>query len=175
MREWTAQRVEVLFRHRLFELQRQELAAGESSRQSLVLSAPNWVNVIPLLSDGRVLLVRQWRFGIGAETLEIPGGMVEDESEEAAAARELREETGYVAARWRRLGEVEPNPAFLTNRCGTWLATELERVEEPRGDGEEEITVETAALEEIPALVANGAIRHALVVAAFYLLGLQRG
>ncbi len=174
MREWTAQRIEVLFRHRLFELQRHELAAGESSRQSLVLSAPNWVNVIPLLADGRVLLVRQWRFGIGAPTLEIPGGMVEDEPEEAAAARELLEETGYVAASWRRLGEVEPNPAFLTNRCATWLATELTRVEEPRGDGEEEIAVETAALAELPELVASGAIRHALVIAAFYLFERQR-
>ena len=94
-----------------------------------MLRAPDWVNVIPLLAGGEVVLVRQWRYGTAAPTLEIPGGMVEAESEREAAERELLEETGYRARSWRRLGEVHPNPAFLTNRCGTWLATDLERVE----------------------------------------------
>jgi 8-oxo-dGTP pyrophosphatase MutT (NUDIX family) len=168
--EWRTTRVETLFRHRLFRLERHELAAEERRRESMVLEAPDWVNVIPLLPDGRVLLVRQWRFGIRRPTLEIPGGMVEGEDERAAAERELYEETGYRASTWRRLGEVHPNPAFLSNRCGTWLATDLERLGEPPGDGEEEITPETARLEEIPGRVAAGDITHALVIAAFYLL-----
>ncbi len=170
MRSWQPQRVETLFRHRLFALHRQELVAGEARRESLVLEAPDWINVVPLLADGQVLLVRQWRYGIAAPTLEIPGGMVEGEDHRAAAERELLEETGYRARTWRLLGEVHPNPAFLSNRCTTWLATDLERVGEPAGDGEEEIQLESAALAEVPHLIANGAIRHALVVAAFYLL-----
>jgi 8-oxo-dGTP pyrophosphatase MutT (NUDIX family) len=169
---WRTERVETLLEHRLFRLERHELVAEERRREAMVLEAPDWVNVIPLLPDGRVLLVRQWRFGIGRPTLEIPGGMVEGEDERAAAERELYEETGHRAASWRRLGEVHPNPAFLSNRCGTWLATGLERLADPPGDGEEEITLETARLEEIPGLVARGEITHALVIAAFYLLPL---
>lgn len=176
MRIWQRVGAETIFRHRLFELRREALASGdgEAAREALVLDAPPWVNVVALASDERVLLVRQWRFGIAAPTLEIPGGMVEGESTRAAAERELLEETGYRAATWLELGEVDPNPAFLTNRCTTFLASGLERVGEPTGDGEEEIRVESAPLAELPALVASGAIRHALVVAAFYLFDLHR-
>lgn len=173
MRRWQPDRIEELLRHRLFALERHHLSAGADAREAMVLRAPDWVNVIPLLPGGEVVLVRQWRFGIAAPTLEIPGGMVEGESERAAAERELREETGYLARCWRRLGEVHPNPAFLTNRCGTWLATDLEWAGEPRGDGEEEIEVVLRTLGEIPTLIASGEITHALVIAAFHHLALQ--
>ncbi|HSM51723.1 MAG TPA: NUDIX hydrolase [Thermoanaerobaculia bacterium] len=177
MRRWQPDRVEELLRHRLFALERHHLAAGEDRREAMVLRAPDWVNVIPLLPGGEVVLVRQWRYGIAAPTLEIPGGMLEGEgegeSERAAAERELLEETGYVARSWHRLGEVHPNPAFLTNRCGTWLATDLERVGPPEGDGEEEIEVLFRPLAAIPHLIASGEITHALVIAAFYHLDRQ--
>ncbi|HNU83922.1 MAG TPA: NUDIX hydrolase [Thermoanaerobaculia bacterium] len=168
MRRWLPERIDELFRHRLFTLERHRLAAGPARREAVVLRAPDWVNVIPLLAGGEVVLVRQWRYGTAAPTLEIPGGMVEAESEREAAERELLEETGYRARSWRRLGEVHPNPAFLTNRCGTWLATDLERVGEPAGDGEEEIAVERHPLGAIPGLIAAGEITHALVIAAFH-------
>lgn len=170
MRRWAPVAVEALFQHRLFRLERHRLAAGPERREALVLSAPDWVNVIPVLPDGRVVLVRQWRYGIAAPTLEIPGGMVEGEEPQAAAERELLEETGYRAARWQRLGELDPNPAFIRNRLVTFLATGLTRVGEPSGDGEEEIEVETAPLADLPGLVGRGEIRHSLVVAAFFLL-----
>jgi len=173
VRRWRTTRIDKLYSHRLFHLERHQLEVEEARRESMVLVAPDWVNVVPLLPDGRVLMVRQWRFGIGGPTLEIPGGMVEGEPERAAAERELLEETGHRAASWERLGEVHPNPAFLSNRCGTWLATDLERVGEPLGDGEEEIALEAVPLAALPGLVASGEITHALVVAAFYLLDLH--
>ncbi len=177
MRSWRVASREVLFRHRLFELRREELVEeveAAATRQAYVLEAPRWVNVIALLPGDEVLLVRQWRYGVAATTLEIPGGMVEEEDAQAAAERELVEETGYRAARWTLLGEVEPNPAFLTNRCVTFLAEELERLGEPEGDGEEELEVARAPLAEIPELIRRGEIRHSLVVAAFYLFEHRR-
>lgn len=170
MRSWRTEEVEELFAHRLFSLERQRLAAGDDRREALVLAAPDWVNVVPLLPGGRVLLVRQWRYGIAAPTLEIPGGMVEGDSARQAAERELLEETGYRAGSWTRLGAVHPNPAFQGNRLTTFLATDLERTGPPEGDGEEEIELEEAPLDRLPRLVAEGRITHALVIAALYLL-----
>jgi len=175
MRRWRTERFETLFDSPLFRLDRHHLEFEGARRQALVLEAPAWVNVIPLFPDGRVLLVRQWRFGIAAPTLEIPGGMVDPGEDEAtAAARELLEETGYRATEWKRIGEVHPNPAFIRNVCGSWVATGLDRMGEPLGDGEEELEVETAPLAEIPELIARGEISHALVIAAFYHLELAR-
>lgn len=180
MRSWRTHRRSILFEHQIFRLERHELeediADPVARRESLVLEAPDWVNVIPRLDDGRILLVRQWRFGIGRQTLEIPGGMI-DPGEDAAraAARELLEETGYRAGALGFLGETEPNPAFLTNRCTSFLATGLERLGEPEGDGEEELEIVAMSPEEIPRLIARGEIRHALVIAAFYWLGLREG
>jgi 8-oxo-dGTP pyrophosphatase MutT (NUDIX family) len=171
MRVWRTRDIATLFSHRIFRLERHALVADLDQREAMVLRAPDWVNVIALDEADRVLLVRQWRFGIASPTLEIPGGMIDEgESDEQAAVRELYEETGYRAATWRRLGEVHPNPAFLANRCTTWVASDLERVGDPPGDGEEEIVVEHAWLTEIPGLVTSGAITHSLVIAAFYLL-----
>jgi ADP-ribose pyrophosphatase len=174
MREWRIERQRSLFRHQILELQRRQLTAGTDRREVLVLHAPEWVNVIPLLDDDRVVLVRQWRYGIQAPTLEIPGGMVgPGEDARTAAVRELVEETGYSAGALRRLGSTHPNPAFIDSCLTTWLATDLTAVEEGKtsfGVDGEEIQCDTVALDEIPRLIASGRISHALVVAAFYLL-----
>ena len=175
MRRWQPAESETLFRHRLFALERRRLEAEGEAREALVLAAPDWVNVVPLLDDGRVLLVRQWRYGITAPTLEIPGGMLDEgEDERAAAERELLEETGHRARSWRRVGMVHPNPAFLANSCSTWVASGLERVGEPLGDGDEEIALEAVPLADLPGLIASGEITHAIVIAALYLFELDR-
>jgi ADP-ribose pyrophosphatase len=174
MREWRPESRERIFRHRILTLWRHRLAAGEARREALVMAAPEWVNVVPLTADGQVLLVRQWRFGVAAPTLEIPGGMVEEDDPRAAAARELEEETGYRARHWRQLGVLHPNPALLSNRLTIFLASDLEKVGEPLGDGGEEIELQSAALTDIPNLITSGQITHALVVAAFYLLAQRR-
>lgn len=183
MRRWIPKSVQSLFQHPLLSLERHHLVAagrvakgpeaGGDEREAIVLNTPDWVNVVPLLPDGRVVLVRQWRYGLQQLTVEIPGGIVEPgEEERAAAERELLEETGYRAGTWRRLGEVHPNPAIQTNLTGTWLATDLEKLGPAEGDGQEELEPLSVPLEEIPAWIASGRISHSLVVAAFYLLGL---
>lgn len=177
MREWNVAETRSLWRHKILELQERKLAAGEERRDVLVMEAPDWINVIPVLGDGRVVMVRQWRYGIQAPTLEIPGGMVDPgETSRAAAGRELLEETGYRARSLRRLGYTHPNPAFITNRLTTWLATGLEAVDRERdlfGVDGEEILRETLPLARVPELIRTGEISHALVVAAFHLLDLD--
>jgi len=69
---------------------------------------------------------------------------------------------------------VHPNPAFLANRCSTWVATGLDRIGEPEGDGDEEIALEEVPLADLPDLIARGEITHAIVIAALYLFELHR-
>jgi 8-oxo-dGTP pyrophosphatase MutT (NUDIX family) len=133
------------------------------------ISSGDWVNVVPLTPGGQVLLIRQYRAGTHEICLEIPGGMVDPgERPEQAAARELAEETGFVAARLEPLGMVKPNPAIQDNRCFTFLALGCEQRTGTDFDPDEHIETELAPLAGIPAMIADGRIDHALVVAAFY-------
>jgi 8-oxo-dGTP pyrophosphatase MutT (NUDIX family) len=97
-----------------------------------ILRTPDWVTVVPLLRTGdgeeSLLMVRQYRHGAEMMTTEFPAGLVEEgEDPAAAAARELLEETGYGAGRLSPLGVLRPNPAFMSNRCFTFLAEDLQR------------------------------------------------
>jgi 8-oxo-dGTP pyrophosphatase MutT (NUDIX family) len=134
-----------------------------------ILDSPDWVNVIPLTPDNQVVLIRQYRHGIREVTLEIPGGIVEgSDSPEEAATRELLEETGYEAARMILLGGVHPNPAFLNNRCYTYVAKDVKKVGTQHQDEKEDIEVLLRPATDIPGLIKEGRITHSLVLAAFY-------
>lgn len=177
MRPWRRVGAERLARCRVFDLDRVrfEPPDGADPREFFVVDAPDWINVVPLTDDGRVVFVRQYRFGVAATTLEIPGGMCDDgETPEAAARRELREETGYEASEIVPLGWVHPNPAVQTNRCHTFLAAGARRVGDPTPDPNEEFEVLPVPLSEVPDRIRDGSITHALVVTAFHLLGLRR-
>ncbi len=135
----------------------------------VILETPDWVNVVAVTLRHEIVLIRQVRHGIGSVTLEIPGGMVDPgETPREAAARELLEETGYRAGRWRTLGFVHPNPAFQDNRCHSFLALDCERVAEPAHDSAEDIVLEVRGLAELPELVASGSITHGLVLNALW-------
>ena len=148
---------------------------GGSPRPFYVIAAPDWINVIPLTADRRVLMVRQYRFGIAGFTLEIPGGMCDaGESPIEAARRELREETGHDADELVELGWVHPNPPLQNNRCYTYLARHPRRVADPDPDRDERLEQLSVPLDEIPRLIAERAITHALVLTAFHLMGHHR-
>ncbi|MEX1024830.1 MAG: NUDIX hydrolase [Planctomycetota bacterium] len=132
-----------------------------------VLEMPEWVNVVALNEARELVLVRQYRFGTGAFSLEIPGGVVDPGEEPLAAAiRELREESGHTAERWSLLGSVEPNPAFQTNRCWHFLAEGARSTHPQEMDPGEDITIETLPFDRIAEAVHSGRLAHSLVIAA---------
>jgi len=175
---WPLEEEQDLISFRIGGLVRKRMRSPRTGRTHTFyeLRFTDWVNVVALTEDARVLLIRQFRAGSRTVTLEIPGGLVEPgEDPLAAARRELREETGYEAAEWRELGVVRPNPAIQGNRCHTLLALGARRTSEPQFDAAEDIDLVPTPLAEIPALVERGAIDHTLVLSAFLRLWLAGG
>lgn len=142
----------------------------------IVLEAVDWVNVIALTPDRRLIMVEQFRHGSGTVELEIPGGVMDphDASPVAAGVRELREETGYEGGPASLLGQVWANPAIMSNTCHTVLVEDCELKHPVALDSGEDIVTRLVPLDEVPKLVADGRIGHSLVVVALYHLALRR-
>jgi len=141
-----------------------------------IIDSVNWVNVIALTPDRRMVMVEQYRHGSDTVELEIPGGMIDpaDSAPEAAGIRELREETGYTGDPPRLIGQVFPNPAIMSNTCFTVLVENCRITTATHFDQTEELITKLVPVDEVPGLVASGKIRHCLVVAALFHFELWR-
>ncbi len=140
------------------------------------LQGPDWVNVVAFTRSSELLVVEQFRHGIDAATLEIPGGGCDPgELPAEAARRELREETGFVSGQWVALGSCTPNPATQNNRCHTFLALDCDPDGALELDPAEELQVWAFSWPEWQACMRHGDIHHALVLSAFQLLSLWEG
>ena len=118
--------------------------------------------VIPILSDGRVLMERQFRYAHGKVMLEIPAGKLDtpDESPLEAAKRELLEETGAVAEKYTYLGAIAPSPALIDEVIHVYMAEELSFGERKLDEGEF-LDIEYYTLDELYRMVMKGEITDA--------------
>ena len=136
-----------------------------------ILDARNWVNVVPVIRSPEgvlsFLLVRQYRHGADMITTEFPAGLVEgDEEPASAAARELREETGHRAGRLTLISDLRPHPAFMTNRCFTFLAEDLLPEGPLHLDELESLEMIRLPIDEVDAQIGHGELVNAMTLVA---------
>jgi 8-oxo-dGTP pyrophosphatase MutT (NUDIX family) len=151
----------------LFRLRKERFESRHTRKvhDYYVLDLADAVHVVALTPDEEVLLVRQFRAGSGRDSLEIPGGLVDPgEDPCTAGARELLEETGYAGDPPVLLGTLWSNPSLLTSRISTIVIPNARLVAEPDPDQHEELTIERVPADEIPRMIREGQIDHALVV-----------
>lgn len=124
-----------------------------------VLEHPGSVAVLPVTTGGELLFVRQRRYAVGEALTEIPAGMLDPgESPAPAAARELLEETGHVAAAWREITTYYPSAGYTSERLTLFLATGCTPVAGHEGDVDEGIALVRQPLAALPALIADGSV-----------------
>ncbi len=136
-----------------------------------VLRGPDWVLALPITEDGRIVMVRQYRFGTRELSTEPPGGMVEPgEDPVLAAVRETAEETGFDGGRARLLATCAPNPAIQSNRCHFVLLEGVRPTANRAPDEHEELQVLCLNPQAALAAAIADPAQHSLALLALYRL-----
>jgi len=135
---------------------------------------PGAVLMVPVLSDGRLVVVRQFRYPVGRVFIEFPAGKLDPgESEIATAKRELEEETGYAATTWTPLGGIHSVVGYSDERIDFFVAEGLIEIGAKPDDGEF-LEVIVMSLDEMLAALDRGEITDAKTVAALLLYARRR-
>lgn len=172
-RTWTVERREVVLSDRWIHVEAQAVRTvrGDLLDPYYVLTYPDWAVCAALTDRDELVMVRQYRHGTGSVALELPGGCVdpEDASPEAAAARELLEETGYGGGTLHHVGSLGANSALQTNRIQIAVMTGARRIASPHLEAGEELSVELVPLADALRLAAGGGMEQSMHVAALFM------
>lgn len=137
------------------------------SFKAVILESNDWVNIVAITPEKKIVVVKQFRFGVSKTTVEIPAGLMEKgETPEQAAMRELEEETGYTSTNWQYLDWFESNVAFLNNVCHSLLALDVVKTHSVKLDEGEDISIDELSFEELNKAIQQGKMRNALSVLA---------
>jgi 8-oxo-dGDP phosphatase len=126
-----------------------------------------WVNVVAITATDEIVLIRQYRHGLGAVHFELPAGTTDagEVDLEAAARRELAEETGYRGGRWSPLFTLSANPALQNNLTYTFLAEDVHQGDGPRPDSSEDLRIHLVPVRDLEGLIDTGGFIQALHIA----------
>jgi 8-oxo-dGTP pyrophosphatase MutT (NUDIX family) len=176
--EWKVKESEYLFKQPWLTVRRDHciLPDGTEIPSFYVNEYPEWVNAFALTEEGKVLMVRQYRHGIGQISTELPGGVAEEgEDLELACKREMLEETGYEFPDWEFLGKVCANPSTTNNFTHFYLARNGRKVADQNLDEGEDLEVLEMTIEEVKELVMQNKVVQSLHTNAIFYALLRLG
>lgn len=146
-----------------------ELPDGRINPEFYVLEYPDWVNVIAITEDGKFVMERQYRYGLGCTCHEIcAGGMEKGETPEEAARRELEEETGYVGGEWSLEMTISGNPSTTNNLTHCFLARGVRPSGKRHLDSTEDLDVVLMSEEEVYGLLLRDEVKQSLMAAPLW-------
>ena len=168
-------KVTTLYKGKLFDvaLEKVTLPNGVIKNREVVRH-PGAAAMVPLLDDGKVVLVKQYRHAVGEFVWEIPAGTLEpDEGPVECAWRELVEETGYEAKNLEKLVEILPAPGYTDEHIHIFLATGLTPAEQNLED-DEILEVQPTTIDTAIQMITHGEIRDAKTIAGLLLTSMKR-
>lgn len=169
--EWKILESKQLFSEPWFTVRKDvcELPNGKKHFAYYILEYPSWASAFALTEDNKVVLIRQYRHGLGVISTELPGGVV-DQGEEPidAVRRELIEETGYEFETIEFMGKLAPNPATSNNYMHMFLAKGGRKVAEQSLDETEDVEVLIYTLDEVKQMLRENKIVQALHSATIF-------
>lgn len=169
--DWKVLSSEYLFRRPWLTARRDvcQLPDGRINDEYYVLEYPTWINVVAVTRDGEMVLVRQYRHGLGRTCFEIVAGCVEEgEDPMDAAKRELLEETGYSGGEWQETLVFSCNASAMNNLSHSFLAIGVEKTATQHLDACEDIEVYTFPQEKVKEMLLRGEFMQASMVAPLY-------
>lgn len=176
--KWKKKSSKYVYQDRWFQARADSCALpdGRIIEPYYIVELPNWANVVVVTPDQRMVLVRQYRYPVDQVTFELPGGVIEKhETPEAAALREVEEETGYTTNQIEFLMQVAPNPAINNNTAYFFLATNAVQNGQTNFDAFEDIEVVNFSKQEMLQLLRENKIQHGVQVGAIYEAMLRLG
>lgn len=146
-----------------------ELPSGKQIPTWFVLDYPNWINVIAETKDHQLVMIDQYRHGLGVTKYEIVAGVIDQgETPLQAAQRELLEETGFGGGEWQEYMTLSPNTSCQSNLSYTFLARGVERLRAQEQEETEDINVHVMNREDVYTLLQQGEILQALHAAPLW-------
>ena len=159
-----------IHRGKVFKLIRENVTLENGMTTDVeFIEHPGAAAIIPMLSNTRVVLLKQYRHALKNYIWEIPAGTLDPQEEFISCAkRELIEETGYSAGQWHRLGEITPLPGYSDERIHIFLATDLQPADRHL-DADEVIHVQEVDFFKALEMIGDGEIRDAKSIAGLFL------
>ncbi len=141
----------------IFEINKYKLPIGIESEFG-VIKHPGAALAVPIKNDGKIIILRQYRFAVSRRILEFPAGTLElNEDPLLSIKRELKEESGYQANKWDYLGLLLPCPGYSDEVIHLFLARDIEPISnKPKGDDDEDIEVLEMSKSDLESCIANG-------------------
>ena len=170
-KRWTTLDTEYLIRRPWLTARRDrvQLSNGVVNDEFYVIEYSDWVNTIAITTEGKFIMVRQYRHGIDATSYEICAGCCEaGETPEQSARRELLEETGFGGGTWQSLLDISGNTSTTNNLTHCFLATGVRCLQQPHLDYSEDLRTTLLSRQEVFRLLQSGHFKQSLMAAPLW-------